>query len=833
MPNSKNKKIIYILEFGLFLTLILFQFAWAQDCSQFNGLEAACETTPGCTYDRDTNTCVSYTVGPGELPKEEGAPWCPAAPWDIFGILWCVFQFIFSLPVKIIFLLPAAIGIVVAILGAILLMVAQPLATWMIDNSINLATKASIPSAVLAISDEVRKLSLGLLFLFLAFIGLATILRIAEYQARKALVPLLIIALLINFSSSITGAVVDIGNSFTKSFVSLAKTEGELKFVDVNDILGVFTESLEGMWDVFWENGEFFTYLFKQGFGQNWTGQIYSKGPFIVDIGAIALVGFAAALFFILAGLVIILFGLIFFIRTIFIWILIIVAPIAFVTAVFRTKEIKSMFPGPLNWDTWWTWLLEWSFMGMALAFWLFLAVQLKGVSALIPNIELGEAISSPSAVSLTSEVSPPINFDGSALSDENKESGKMTTAQLTADSVKEEPGQGIGGEADIGASTRTISQKTLKLFNTLFKYLAPTIVLWIGVTTAPGMMGQMAGQAFGTAQSLLGGVISGAVIAGSAFVGAAAGAKGGGIGTRLATGAREGFVKGTTAFARETGLTKLAPEEVRMGISGWARKAGVYGREERARALAEEEEKGKKYAENRYKREGVRGLEGVIESRWESDEYKTAAIDKLIEEKKLRDEVATSPKVKRLILSDYEKAARLSDKKKMGMIERTLVSTLGEDFGKIAEKEGIYTAADKAKDKGKGIDTYTKKIIASVKTADDVKQLQKDWWENPEAMETAQKFWTGAQFGAAGREFGREFIESLTPLITQLKNFKQANDVSGYLHFVWDRPGLARYSETAAAQELGFGSFYELAPEAIKSNPKYRNIRNILAEKP
>jgi len=102
----------------------------------------------------------------------------------------------------------------------------------------------------------------------------------------------------------------------------------------------------------------------------------------------------------------------------------------------------------------------------------------------------------SPSAVSLTSKASPQINFDGSSISLNG--SGKTLAAQLTNNT------EGGKTEADIGGTTKEISEKTLKLFNTLFKYLAPTIVLWIGVTTAPGMMGQMAGQAFGAVKGFI-----------------------------------------------------------------------------------------------------------------------------------------------------------------------------------------------------------------------------------------------------------------------------------------------------------------------------------------
>jgi hypothetical protein len=144
----------------------------------------------------------------------------------------------------------------------------------------------------------------------------------------------------------------------------------------------------------------------------------------------------------------------------------------------------------------------------------------------------------------------------------------------------------------------------------------------------------------------------------------------------------------------------------------------------------------------------------------------------------------------------------------------------------KMKRKEKLSAEEEKALK-----DLNITKVIAGVKTADDIKQLEKGVIHEEAAMTAMQKFWTGAQWGAAAREFGKELVDALEPLINQLRTFKETNDVRGYLHFVWERPGLARYSATGAAQELGFPSWYELAPEGVRK--RYRNIREILAERP
>ena len=786
----KNKKILFLLGFVLFLSLIIPHFALAIDCGTCDIYGAGCN--PGCESSVDAwgvCTCNEITT------IEETSNFCPGALPFVSWAWWkCILEFIASLPFKIPFFFVAGLGIALAILGGLLLLFLQGIAGQLIYYSLNLTSK--VPFNIATIAGEVRNLALQLLFLFLAIIGLATILKIQEYQFRKALVPLIVVALLINFSTPIVVAIVNIGNSLTNAFFTWGEiTPGpDLRIIEPSELLDTIKTGLKALVLITLQNGKFFEHIDES----------------IIQLTSLAAIGFIIALFYIAAALVIAIFGLIFFMRVVFIWLLIIIAPIAFVTAIFKTKEIKAILPGPLNWDTWWEWLLEWSFMGVGLALWLALAMKLKVAGkVLFPYIP-------PSDL--------PLEISGGVYQDMVK-----------------------------------------TVFGNMFGYLAALVALWIGVTTAPGMMGQMTSQAFGKAKGFVTAVAAGGAIAMGA--GAIAGFKGGfgnqwkkrleglkegekpsvgktlkagvsgvgaGLSSGLATMTRRGLGEGLA------GIAKPIPAEIKKEAAPfWLKREFITGKEE-----------AKKYVEESYEREGPKGVENIVKSKSVTDELRIAALNKLLEEKKVSKELVENPEGQRIILSDYEETARLGNTKKTAKMERAALS-LGEDFGEIARKTGIYTDDKEKKDKAMGIDTYTKKIIASVKTAGDVEELQKSWWdekENPGAMDTAEKFWTGNQWAAAGREFGKDIVDALESTIDKLREFKKNNNEDRYKDFVRQRPGLARYSETGAAQELGFSSFYDLAPEAIKFKeeervvegkvvkikiPRYENIREILAEKP
>jgi hypothetical protein len=841
------KKILKGIGLGLSLSLILVQVVngacvpgdnyytplcsidtTPPNCSAYNSPEACAAAGPGC--------CEWKEGGGEQLPPPSGCEICGAFSWLNLGAwLQCITVYLLTFPFRIPLAIIAFIGYGV---GYAILYVGMAVVPWIVNQII----QASLTFDITRLEpinkgwEAIKAVSLEFISLFLLVVGLATILRIAEYHARKVLVGLIVAALLISFSYRISVEVVKLGNLFTQKVkgvlegaLGIATSKDDFLnassiFTNLNGILT--TSGLSALNRIFCCDGSWWAFFYDV---PTLTGN--ARGPIVAKLVLITLLPWiiASIIFFIFSSFVA--FGLVFLLRTIFLIVLVIVSPIAFITAALRTKEIEKIFPGFLNWNGWWSTFFEWSFVGVNLVIWLTIA-------GLILKI-------------------------GSGLLVSNTTSSDLSTSFLIATE---------------GLMTTTSAQMTEPLkepLRALIVYLIPTLgaaaAIFFGSITSPALARQFSGAVFGFLRQVTSALMTAGAVAVGAFAGAAAGAAvSGAKAIREAEGARgklEAFAKtafnvparGLGALAKEgvTGglraaITPLPPEVRKEMITAWRRR--VSG------------EEAKKYVEDVEKKKGPKGVQDVVENKFKthSDLERMEGIKKAMEERYDKEEWAKDKKIRELMLRVFEDAAKKGDKKTMGMMERRLLLSLGGDFLKRKMEIGKYTEKDIEEDvksrvftqeQGKLMkelmekvkrkeklsaeeekalkDLNITKVIAGVKTADDIKQLRKEVIHEEAAMTAMQKFWTGHQWGAAAREFGKELVDALEPLINQLRTFKETNNVEGYLHFVWNRPGLARYSETAAAQELGFSSFYELAPEGIKRNPRYRNIKNILAEKP
>lgn len=156
--------------------------------------------------------------------------------------------------------------------------------------------------------------------LILVFIGLATILRLQNYQLQRTLPLLLIVVLLVNFSGVFVGVIVDAGNILTNFFLEASK-------------------------EVVWETSPW------QGFAPS----VEAVGQ---NIARIIYYNFGILIYF--------LFILIFGLRALVLWVLVILAPFAFAAlALPLTRGI---------WNKWWGALIQWAFLGLPMAFFLYLA---------------------------------------------------------------------------------------------------------------------------------------------------------------------------------------------------------------------------------------------------------------------------------------------------------------------------------------------------------------------------------------------------------------------------------------------------------------------------
>jgi hypothetical protein len=154
-------------------------------------------------------------------------------------------------------------------------------------------------------------------------------------------------------------------------------------------------------------------------------------------------------------------------------------------------------------------------------------------------------------------------------------------------------------------------------------------------------------------------------------------------------------------------------------------------------------------------------------------------------------------------VLRTYKKAQEMGEKDAIDGMERAFIG-MADKFAEIVDKKtkkyvemkdrtvGGLTREDRVK-----FNNYSEKIMAGITSSDDIKDLQKDWWKNSEALDAADKFWGGNQIGEAARVFGRGFMDQFQADVSN----KGAN------YFAVRNPKVLTYLSSSAAQGLGFSA--------------------------
>lgn len=191
---------------------------------------------------------------------------------------------------------------------------------YFIDQPVN-PGHPDTPSAIKEGWNFSRQLVNILFILVLVFIGLGTILRLQSYQLQRTLPTLLIIALLVNFSGVFVGLIVDAGSIITSAFLELAT-------------------------------------------GADWSN--LGSFSFAGNPAANLATHIAEILYYIFALLIYFIVILLFGVRTVLLWALAILAPLAFAAYILpATKKF---------WDQWLRQLIQWSIVGIPITFFLFLS---------------------------------------------------------------------------------------------------------------------------------------------------------------------------------------------------------------------------------------------------------------------------------------------------------------------------------------------------------------------------------------------------------------------------------------------------------------------------
>ena len=198
-------------------------------------------------------------------------------------------------------------------------------------------TNPSGPNAnpIVATGLDITKnfVNLGLV-VALVFIAIAVSLQIGEYGTKKTFIKLVVVALLVNFAPVICGLVVDAANITMNYFLDGIS----------NDISGALTDI---------SNESLIGALTRPG----------TVKPSSLLIRGSVMVGLYFSI-----GLAFLLMVFIFVFRYISIWLLVILAPLAFVAWAIPSTSTKKL------WSMWWQQLFQWSFIGIPMAFFLYLA---------------------------------------------------------------------------------------------------------------------------------------------------------------------------------------------------------------------------------------------------------------------------------------------------------------------------------------------------------------------------------------------------------------------------------------------------------------------------
>ncbi len=330
----KNKKILFFV----FLSIVIFCFGFFStsiqkvhavsggDPSQYDACERGCHTNyTGDELDDCISACMwelghqtdSFTKILGEeLAREYGKM------AEVMAVPFATFVF--------------AIGAVIISIGGSLSVLASTILVTVLGmlDSVGCYT-CMTNTAVAAGWPMVRDLANMFVVLGFVVIGLATILRFREYEAKKLLPKLIIVALLINFSLPICGIFIDASNITAKYFL---KSGGFFA--------NSWGQTLDGQLKI----------LFNA-----WKIDDYIKAS-IQLLGSIGGITF----YNIMAMVIFLLYAFLYIFRIIALWILVILSPLAFVFYVFPFT--KKFF------DMWWSNFLGWCIIIVPISFFVWIA---------------------------------------------------------------------------------------------------------------------------------------------------------------------------------------------------------------------------------------------------------------------------------------------------------------------------------------------------------------------------------------------------------------------------------------------------------------------------
>lgn len=252
------------------------------------------------------------------------------------------------------FFMALIMGLLAMVAGLIFSTIASIL-SWLMTVCLNVSITQN---AIVLIGWAFTRDFINMFFLLiLAIIGLAKILRLKNYEVEKTLPKLIAVILLINFTPVLVGFVVDIANIFTNFFFN--KT-GEISSLPslLDQAVNYITSSFQSI------------FFFKEN------SEVNNLAIYMGNFASIMIYGLVLIMFYAFSAFTYFTVFIILFVRIIYLWILMILSPIAFFSQVLPTDSdlVKSLLPDVLSWKGWWKEFVAWATVGIPIGFFLYLS---------------------------------------------------------------------------------------------------------------------------------------------------------------------------------------------------------------------------------------------------------------------------------------------------------------------------------------------------------------------------------------------------------------------------------------------------------------------------
>jgi len=284
--------------------------------------------------------------------------WCGAAARatgiaKFFAGLWCLVQYIISLPFRLPLILISFFGYVLAFVCHLVLLITQAF-FYTVLTPVTLAAEDSIEklSDLYPVYQITEAVGNAMLVFAGAIVGLGTILQIRGYHIREHLGKLVMAAILINYSHKFVILGAKIGNAVALTFIQATPSfslGGFVKYLKelVNDLLLLLITD----------------------------GNFIAQFPTVMtELIAITMRGVLHAIFALIIVLGFTMLWVMLLLRVFMCWLLQIAAPLAFGTMILgRSTIIRAIFPGFLNWENWIKDVATWTLIIIPFSFFIFL----------------------------------------------------------------------------------------------------------------------------------------------------------------------------------------------------------------------------------------------------------------------------------------------------------------------------------------------------------------------------------------------------------------------------------------------------------------------------